>query len=137
MQGFIPSKKRFPGEAFCICGFYGLPVPGVAPAEGETIGSVGMTGAAVSVGAALIVGCTVAVGAAFCVGTALGALVGVVTFPRTEQVQPANASRAASTGIKKNRFIYAHLLSVLFRYCVRAAVRYTLRDAEKYAILRA
>ncbi len=76
---------------------------------GETIGSVGMTGAVVSVGAALIVGCIVTIGSAvaFAVGADVGALVGIVTFPLAEQVQPTSASKSASTGIKKNRFICA------------------------------
>lgn len=77
------------------------------PAVGETAGSVGATGAAVSVGMALIVGCAVGAAVVFAVGAALGALVGVDTFPRIEQVHPASASRSASTGIKKNRFICA------------------------------
>ena len=101
-----PAQKN--GRSMTVL-FYGLPVPALAPAEGETIGSVGMTGAVVSVGAALIAGGVVVTGAAvaFAVGTDVGALVGIDAFPLTEQVQPASAMSSASSGIKKNRFIRA------------------------------
>lgn len=111
--------------------------PAVVPADGETIGSVGMTGAAVSVGMALIVGCVVTIGVTFDVGAALGALEGIVALPLIEQVHPTSASKAANTGIKKNRFI----MRISFRFfsdrmpCMQGSIR--LRRIKKYAILRA
>ena len=104
---------------------YGLPVPALVPAEGETIGSVGMTGAVVSVGAALIVGCVVAIGSAvaLAVGTDVGALVGIDAFPLTEQVQPTSAMSSANSGIKKNRFICASPFGSFPSVCpIRAAL---------------
>ena len=82
-------------------------------ADGETIGSVGMTGAAVasgeavSTGAALTVACGVAAGIALAEGRFVGVEVGIDALPRTEQVQPTSASKTANSGIKKNRFICA------------------------------
>lgn len=136
MQGIILSrkKKRFRTEAFAV--FRRIQFPAVAPADGEAIGSVGMTGATVSIGAGLIVGCTVAAGVAAFVGAGVGALVGIDALPRIEQVHPASVSSSARSGIKKNRFI----MRISFRFFFvsiparRAAMR--LRRPEKYAILR-
>ena len=108
-----------------------MPVPALAPADGEAIGSpdvigsVGMTGAVVSVGAALIVGCMVAIGCAvaLAVGEDVGALVGIDAFPLTEQVQPTSAISSANSGIKKNRFICASPFGSFPSVCpIRAAL---------------
>ena len=86
------------------------PFPPAAPEEGETAGVVGSTGAAVSGGVAA--GLAVAAGAALAAGFIVGAFVGIDASPRTEQLQPANASSIASSGIKKNRFI----MRISFRF---------------------
>lgn len=88
--------------------------PAVEDADGDAIGSVGMTGAAVSVGAVVICGVAVTIGfgVALAVGIAVGALVGIDALPRTEQVHPTSPSSSASSGIKKNRF----MIRISFRF---------------------